>query len=199
MTKTTVPPLSLSVLDLSLLDSVTLQRGNGKAGGTELCVENLACAMRGLPHSDHPACVDEGIIAFSIRLNDANWVTGEMRQGLKPFALRQLGTADDGFQQQRAFLAADYAVRKFAPIALRARGFVDLAGRLESLPEIVDSATAETARKEAYDAHGAAADAAAATELWHLSTELLTKMVSLGEDAPVRAEIKAYAIQKFGV
>jgi hypothetical protein len=63
----------------------------------------------------------------------------------------------------QAFIFADYAVRKFAPIALDAAGLKAKATKLRKLPKIVDAATADAAADAASDAASDAARDAAAS------------------------------------
>src|SRR5262249_10075181 len=58
-----------------------------------------------------------------------------------------------------AFRAADRAVREYAPTALRARGYAEMADKLAALPRIKDYQSAIDGTPAAYAAH-AAADAA---------------------------------------
>jgi len=56
--------------------------------------------------------------------------------------------------QTQAFIFADYAVRKFAPIALDAAGYKAEAAKLRKLRKIVDADTALPARQAAAEARG---------------------------------------------
>jgi hypothetical protein len=66
----------------------------------------------------------------------------------------------DAQLRELAYRSANRAVKTHAPKALRARGREDLAVSLESLPDIVDHATAVGARKAAARCAADAADAA---------------------------------------
>jgi hypothetical protein len=140
------------------LSNVTLGTGShdGKDG---VCLLEATALFAGELKTDQPSCVSPVIRSYGVRLNDR--MPDEWRQQLTPFIKRMIGTAGDGHDQERAYLAADYAVRKFAPLALEARGFMTQAETLRNLSPIVDVRTANAA---AYAAavYAAAADAAAA-------------------------------------
>lgn len=100
------------------------------------CAMEWVAYIAGEEHSDHPVCVSPFLIRFGMALNDA--MPHEQRQGLRPYLARMIGTNGDGLDRERAYLAADWAVRVVAPIALRAAWGHTLADRLASLPPIVD-------------------------------------------------------------
>jgi hypothetical protein len=81
----------------------------------------------------------------------------------------------------QAFIFADYAVRKFAPIALKVAGLKTEASKLRNLPEIVDEATANAA------ANAAAAAAVAATKAAAVAAKAAAR-------AAARATTKAAAV-----
>jgi hypothetical protein len=95
------------------------------------------------------------IRSFCIGLNDN--FDDDMRQLLKPYALKVIGTrADKVTEQRRMFLCADFAVRTLAPIALRAAGYKTEATKLAKLPPIIDKESALAAENAAYAANVAA-------------------------------------------
>jgi len=112
------------------------------------------------------ACVDEGVRTLCIRLNDMCADGAERERLIGPHLFAPLGTRteDAAVLRQRAYLCADYAVRRFAAAALRAVFLPREAKQLEALPAVVDSVTATRARAAAHAAadHAAAARAAAA-------------------------------------
>jgi hypothetical protein len=135
-------------------DAITLTRGN-HTPGEGYCIEELVSTLAGEPWSDVPACVSPVIAAYCRALNDR--LPDAPRQRLKAYAARQVGTAGDADAElRRAYLCADYAVRRFAPAVLRTVGLERAAERLEALPPVVDRASAATA----VSAAGAAMDAA---------------------------------------
>jgi hypothetical protein len=82
-------------LDLRLeraLERVELVTGVGTRDAGRMCVMSLVACLAGEEHTDSPACASPLIRAFAIPLND-NMPHG-VRQKLKPFAPRILGTQD---------------------------------------------------------------------------------------------------------
>jgi hypothetical protein len=75
--------------------------------------------------------------------------------------------------QTQAFIFADYAVRKLAPISLEAAGLKTEASKLRKLPKIVDKATARAADSAAYNAGAFVASSAAgyAADLSNYTTD----------------------------
>ena len=96
--------------------------------------------------SDMPQCADPVIGGFCRRLNDAEVFEG-WRDELKRFAPKIVGTrGSPGLTRKRAYIAADWAVRTIAPMALQGV-WPAYAAALRALPEIVDEATARAARE----------------------------------------------------
>jgi hypothetical protein len=131
-----------------------------------MCIMECVAYIEGEKHTDHPKCACPVVTSFAIRTND--WMNGEERQLLLPFVLRIAGSKSSlEVEKQRAFMAADYAVRKFAPIALRVQKLEAQAKMLESCDKIVDKKTAlkgkAAAAAYAADATAVAAYAAYAT------------------------------------
>ena len=151
-------------LERLLSDDVHLCKGEGTgANGTlDVCLVQAADWLAGGDGTnDHPECVSAKIAAYCIRLNDSG-LFADHRDMLKPYAAKIVGTAGPSGARElkRAYVFADYAVRVFAPIWLRAdpeHRFDDHAAKLEALPEIVDEETRKTARAAAYAAAYAAA------------------------------------------
>jgi hypothetical protein len=82
-------------LDLPLqrvFDRVELVSGAGDPEAGKLCVMSLVACLAGERHTDHPVCASPLIRAFAIPINDH--MPHEVRQRLKPFAPRILGTND---------------------------------------------------------------------------------------------------------
>ena len=147
-----------------------LRRGVGEGVGfreTDVCLmQAVDWLTGGKGTSDAPECAAPIITRYCIRLNDS-WLFKEHRDILKPFAVKIVGTRNPELDRKRAYIAADYAVRAFAPIWLRAdpkKRFDEQAVTLENLPRIVDKKSAENARDEARKVGAyAAADAADAS------------------------------------
>jgi hypothetical protein len=91
-------------LDLRLeraLERVELVTGVGTRDAGRMCVMSLVACLAGEEHTDSPSCASPLIRAFAIPLNDN--MPHAVRQRLKPFAPRILGT-QDGQDTQRAEL-----------------------------------------------------------------------------------------------
>ena len=138
---------------LTLLPGWHVRREDG------LCVLEAVSWFAGLAHSDQPDCTDWVIAAYARTLNDA--LPDEQRDRLIPYIPKLAGTADGCPPEKRALIAADRAVRVFAPLALRAAGLTEEAVKLESLP-VIDSA--DSAAKAAGAADSAAKAAAGAAK-----------------------------------
>jgi hypothetical protein len=117
--------------------------------------------IAGESHSDAPVCVDPVLRYFGIALNDR--MTADVRQGLRPYLARMIGTAGDGLSEWRMFRIVDWAVRDVAAGALRVAGQPDM---LSVLAPIVDKRSADAAASAvlaAYAVLAAHVDADAAT------------------------------------
>ena len=82
-------------LDLRLeraLERVELVTGVGTRDAGRMCVMSLVACLAGEEHTDSPSCASPLIRAFAIPLNDN--MPHAVRQRLKPFAPRILGTQD---------------------------------------------------------------------------------------------------------
>jgi hypothetical protein len=106
--------------------------------GTHRTPEDGRCAMEwvsylaGEPHSDQPLCVSPVLRGFCIALNDG--LDTEPRQRLRPFLTRTIGTAEDGLDEHRAWLALDWLIRTYTPTWLHRAGLSGAAHTLVSLP-----------------------------------------------------------------
>ena len=149
-----------------LSDDVHLRAGQGKgANGTvDVCaVQAAAWLAGGSGASDKPGCVSRKIGAYVIGLNDS-LLFKEHRDLLKPYCAKLVGTAGENGEREirRAYLLADYAIRVFAPIWLRAdpkHRFDDKAAALETLAPITSEETRQTDRSTARDSASASAAA----------------------------------------
>ncbi len=148
-------------IDLSRLDSLPpLGRGAHTPGEGGACLLEAAAYVAGWSWSDHPSCVSPVLALFGRRINDA--MPDELRDTLlRPLVPLLIGTSDDDeADKMRGYIAADWAVRTAAPMALRAAGHPDEAARLSALPAVVDLRTACRAARTAAEA----ADLAEATD-----------------------------------
>jgi hypothetical protein len=144
------------------------------AYGTHASPEEGRCAMEwvsylaGEPHSDEPATVSKVLRSFCIALNDG--LTDGPRQRLRPFLARTIGTADDGLDGARSWMAMDWLIRTYAATWLDLAGLDQTARRVASLPAVEDSRSLAAAlivltdaRREARAAWSAAVGAPRAT------------------------------------
>jgi hypothetical protein len=108
--------------------------------GTHATPEEGRCAMEwvshlaGEPHSDSPSCVSPVLRALCISLNDT--LPDGPRQRLRPYLARTIGTAGDGLDEERAWLAMDWLIRTYAPQWLALAALDAAAARLAEHPAI---------------------------------------------------------------
>lgn len=149
---------------LKALDSIPLLRGpHDPNDDKQMCAMEAAAWIAGEPHSDYPKCVSPVLGAYVRAWNDA--LDDEARQTLKPYIPRMIGTAGDGHDEERAWMATDWLVRVCAPAWLDLAGINDSAEALRSLPPITRATvskahpTVKEARAKAIAAVRAAAQA----------------------------------------
>lgn len=137
------------------------------AYGTHATAEDGRCAMEwvshlaGEPHGDDPTCVSPALRAFCTTLNDS--LEHAPRQRLRPYLARTIGTADDGLDEIRSWMALDWLIRTYAPTWLRLAALSGPAGSLANLTPVTGSSSLvaslsalESARYEARSAWSAA-------------------------------------------
>ncbi|MGZ4192978.1 MAG: hypothetical protein ACXVRW_11045 [Solirubrobacteraceae bacterium] len=140
------------------------------AYGTHASAQDGRCAMEwvsylaGEPHSDQPACVSPVLRAMCIALNDG--LDQEPRQRLRPYLTRTIGTADDGLDATRGWMAMDWLTRVYTPAWLRLAGLADSAERLEGAAEVADTGSLRQALDRLEDARREAAWACAGAAAW---------------------------------
>ncbi|HEX7022762.1 MAG TPA: hypothetical protein VF171_07880, partial [Trueperaceae bacterium] len=110
------------------LDTLTLDRGCHDSREDGVCLLEAAAWWGGEDHSDHPRCVSPVLTAYGHELNDG--LDDESRQRLVPLIPRLVGTAGDGRDEARAWLAVDWIMRVQAPAWLRLIDRHDLADAL---------------------------------------------------------------------
>lgn len=146
----------------------TLRPGSHESPQDGLCAMEWIAYLAGEKHSDYPSCVDLALRGFAIGLNDN--LPDDLRQQLRPYLARMIGTADDGRSEERRYAVADWAIHVAAAHAQVRVGRNDLAEKLRAIPEVRDVISAleagRVARGVAHphdqaDAANAAADAAA--------------------------------------
>ena len=113
------------------------------AYGTHATPEEGRCAMEwvsylaGEPHSDDPVCVSPVMRAYCTSLNDS--LDDGSRQLLRPYLARAIGTADDGLDEARSWLALDWLIRTYVPTWLAAAGLTRAAHQLAELAPVMDA------------------------------------------------------------
>ena len=93
--------------------------------------------LAGEPHSDQPACVSPVLRAYCTSLNDS--LDNGHRQLLRPYLARTIGTADDGLDEARSWMALDWLNRTYAPTWLAAADLTESAHRLADLAPVMDA------------------------------------------------------------
>jgi hypothetical protein len=143
----------------------TLKKGNHDSPEAGMCAMEWVAYIAREKHSDQPQCVSPILRSFCINLNDA--LDDEMRQRLRPYLTRCIGTAGDGRDEERGYLCLDWIVRTYTPTWLRLAGLDESAEKVEALDRITDLASAKAAgpivrdaREKAYAAWAAAGAAA---------------------------------------
>lgn len=157
---------------LATLDALHLQSGSHYSYEDGICAMEFVAFLAGEDITDAPQCASSVLRAFTISLND-NWPDGQ-RQKLKPFLPRMVGTAGDGLDEARSYLALDWLIRSFTPAWLDLAGLNAEAKALRELRRVVDLAAAKAAgpiagaaaQAAAQGAAGAAAQAAAWDAAW---------------------------------
>jgi hypothetical protein len=126
--------------------------------------------LAGEPHSDEPTCVSVVVRAFCTTFNDS--LQDTPRQRLRPYLGRTIGTAGDGLDVARSWMAMDWLVRDYTPTWLRLAGLEASARASAEAPAVVEGRDLKlvlelmnTARREARAAWSAALGAPRAT-LW---------------------------------
>src|SRR5690349_23022666 len=112
------------------------------AYGTHATPEDGRCAMEwvahlaGEPHGDEPACVSTVLRAFCTTMNDS--LGDGPRQRLRPYLARTIGTATDGFDGERSWMAMDWLIRTYAPVWLEVADLDASAARLAACRPVTD-------------------------------------------------------------
>ena len=159
------------------LSNLHLAKGSHDRREEGVCLLEAAAWLAGEEHSDHPACVSPVLAEFGRRLNDV--LPDDKRQELVPLVPALLGTAGDGLDNARGYLALDWLIRAHTPAWLDLAGLTGEASALRDFRRISDldsaaavrplvlaardkaAATRAAARAAAWDAAWAAAWAAA--------------------------------------
>ena len=146
------------------MKDVLLSKGNHQSREAGMCAMEFAAYLAGIEHTDQPQCVSPVLRVFMIRWNDD--LDDETRQKLRPYISRTIGTAGDGQDRVRAYMALDWLVRVHAPAFLDVAGLRDEAQQLRALPQIMNEARADEALptiRAAYSTANPAAKSAASS------------------------------------
>jgi hypothetical protein len=153
------------------LKTFTFGKGSHESRKDGMCVMEAVAMLAGEQHSDSPECADPVISKLAIWLYDS--CADQLRQELLlDLPWRIVGTkSTPEIEQQRAYIAADWAVRTVCPILLRKAGLEEQAASLESLPMVSDQESARAAVVAAGAAWAAAWAAKAAARAARASAE----------------------------
>lgn len=153
------------------LDALFLDDGSHVRRDDGVCLMEAVAWWAGRDHTDAPPCVSVVLRTFGIRLNDA--LPDERRQGLKSLIPALVGTADDGLDEARSYMALDWLVRTYTPAWLDLAGLGAEAQALRGLRRIVDLVAAtdigpvvRSARSAARSVARSAAPSAAWSAAW---------------------------------
>jgi hypothetical protein len=142
------------------LKNIHLAKGYHRAKTPgEWCLMEAAAYIAGEPWSDHPKCVSTVLTAYGMALNDS--LDDDQRQKLIPFIPRMLGTANDGQDEARSYLALDWLMRTYTPAWLDLAGLAAEATALREHPQIMDTEALHSIRSTASAARWAASTVAA--------------------------------------
>jgi hypothetical protein len=118
------------------------------------CAMEWVSYLAGEAHTDQPACVSSVLRAMCIALNDG--LEHGPRQQLRPYLTRTIGTAGDGLDTQRGWMAMDWLTRVYTPAWLHLAGLHRSAEELASLAPVAGGRSLrrslgmlEAARREA--------------------------------------------------
>ena len=115
------------------------------AYGTHATPDMSRCAMEwvsylaGESHSDDPACVSPVLRAYCTSLNDS--LEDGPRQALRRYLARTIGTADDGLDEARSWMALDWLIRTYAPTWLTASELTQPAYELTEVAAVTDESS----------------------------------------------------------
>jgi hypothetical protein len=148
------------------LNTLTLTVGAHADRGDGLCLLEAVAWQAGEEHTDRPACVSPVLAAFGRSLNDV--LPDGKRQELIPLVPLLPGTAGDGRDEARGYMALDWLIRTFTPGWLTVAGLADEARSLRDLRPItgLDATAAAAPVVQQVSQQAAAAVAAARAGAW---------------------------------
>ena len=119
------------------LKNIHLTKGYHRAKTPgEWCLMEAAAYIAGESWTDHPKCVSPVLTSYGVALNDS-W-DDDQRQKLIPFIPRLLGTAGDGQDKARSYLAIDWLLRIYTSTWVHLAGLTAEASALREHTRIVD-------------------------------------------------------------
>jgi hypothetical protein len=149
-------------IDESKLAGIVLLRGSHETQEEGMCLLEAVAYVAGEEHTDRPICVDTLLAEMGRELNDL--LPDDLRQLLMPVIPDLPGTADDGFDLERSYMALDWLVRVCLLAWLEhSPACREVASNVRGLDMIVDTASAERAVPVVRHAQQTARDAAEAT------------------------------------
>ncbi|HWF25217.1 MAG TPA: hypothetical protein VG275_07210 [Solirubrobacteraceae bacterium] len=109
---------------------LVLLAGDHDAASGMYCFTEAVAYAAGEPHSSSPKCLSPVIRRFGMALNDR--LDDDRRQLLRPFALRALGTAGDGRDEERREMCTQWLLEHLPDLFDRA-GLPDTATKLRAI------------------------------------------------------------------
>jgi hypothetical protein len=167
----------MTIIEDRLNQLPTLKHGKHDSIDHGACLLEAVSWVVGEPFSDHPQCVCPVLGAFGRSWNDS--LDDDKRNRLlQRFIARLVGTRSTAVvEERRAWMAADWLIRTYAPAWLRLAGLNDHADALAGADAVSDldalgsvqpliAAAGAAAGAAAWDAARAAAGAAAGAAAW---------------------------------
>jgi hypothetical protein len=125
------------------LDTMVLAKGGHDTRLDGVCLLEAVAWQAGEDHTDRPVCVSPVLAAFGRSLNDV--LPDAKRQELVPLVPLLPGTAGDGHDETRGYMALDWLIRGWTPAWFSLAGLTADAQALRDLRRIVDMAAAKSA------------------------------------------------------
>jgi hypothetical protein len=123
-------------------------------GPVKACLLEAVAYVAGEDWTTHPRCASRVLAALGRPLNDL--LPNQTRQRLLPMVPRLVGTADDGLDRERGYLAVDWLIRVCTPTWLDLAGLSESAAELRAVGRIVDETSAKRAKPIVHAGHKAA-------------------------------------------
>ena len=130
---------------IASLGGLHLDNGSHRDPEQGHCLMEAVSMFAKEPFTDEPTCVSPYLRRFGIGLNDR--ANDQRRQDLQRFIPLVVGTAGDGLDEQRRWLAADHITKVLTPKWLDRANLPELAAKLRNLTPITDHASWLEARK----------------------------------------------------